>query len=240
VPRDGWHAYNGVYRPQVVVRSYRDAFLPHRGTTPDPIPPPTPIPEVIPDIRTLSETKIANAALVCLGERRINDLFEDTKHASLLSLHFDNVRDALLRSTNWLFATHRAELTASATSPIFGYAYRYEMPRDFVRLLDVDDRWGFGWDIEGNAVVTNLASPLQITYIRRVTDPVQMDPMFRELLGVALAFELAGPITGDAGRVESIAIKFYNMLNDAREANGDGDIVRYTDLTDWQRLRGEK
>jgi len=28
MPRGGWHPYGGVYRPQVVVRSYRDAVFP--------------------------------------------------------------------------------------------------------------------------------------------------------------------------------------------------------------------
>lgn len=29
MPQGGWHPYNGVYRPQVVVRSYRDMVYPH-------------------------------------------------------------------------------------------------------------------------------------------------------------------------------------------------------------------
>lgn len=240
MPRGGWHAYNGVYRPQVVVRSYRDAPLSDAATPPAVAPPPAAVPDAPPDLRTLSETKIANAALICLGERRINDLNEGSKTANILLTRFDDIRDALLRSMTWLFATERAELSASTVAPVFGFTYRYPLPNGCLRLLDVDDRWGFGWRLEGNAVVTNIVSPLQVTYTRRVTDPNQMDSAFRQLLSLAIALELAEVITGDSNKLIYVAQKFDALLDDVRTANGQEEAPIAPELSAWQRLRGDK
>ena len=193
-----------------------------------------------PSLRAPSETSIANAALVILGERRINDLDENAKSANVIQTRFDDVRDALLRAMTWRFATRRAQIAASGTSPAWGYTYTYPLPFDCLRVLEVDDRWGFGWRVESNAIVTNVESPLAITYVARVEDPIEMDSEFRQLFAAALAVELAETITGDSRKLETAARRFGALLESARATNGQEESPRDPALTAWQLWRGEK
>ncbi len=193
-----------------------------------------------PDPRTPSETSIANGALVILGERRINDLDENTKSANLIQTRFDDVRDALLRSMTWLFATKRAQLAASPVSPAWGYTNSFPLPFDCLRVLEVDDRWGFGWRVESNAIVTNVEAPLSVTYVARIEDPIKMDSSFRHLFSAALALELAEAITGDSNKLEIAAQRFAVLLKEARVTNGQDESPRDPNLTAWQLWRGEK
>jgi hypothetical protein len=199
-----------------------------------------PDPDPEPDLRTPSETQIANAALVALGERRINSLSDNTKTANLILTRFDDVRDALLRSMVWNFAVARDELAAATIKPRFQFTYSYPLPTDCLRVLEVDNRWGFDWRVEGNAVVTDITSPLQITYIRRITDPTKMDPLFRQLFAVALAFELCEAITGDDDKLIGLSNKHAILLDEARTAAGQDAELRELDLSMWQTGRGEK
>jgi hypothetical protein len=193
-----------------------------------------------PSLRAPSETSIANAALVILGERRINDLNENAKSANVIQTRFDDVRDALLRAMTWRFATRRAQIAASGTSPAWGFTYTYPLPFDCLRVLEVDDRWGFGWRVESNAIVTNVESPLAITYVARVEDPIEMDSEFRQLFAAALAVELAETITGDSRKLETAARRFGALLESARATNGQEESPRDPALTAWQLWRGEK
>jgi len=192
------------------------------------------------DLRAPSETSIANAALLMLGERRINDLGENTKSANVLETRFDDVRDSLLRSMPWNFAVKRIQVAASSTSPEWGYSYSYPLPFDCLRILEVDDRWGFGWRVESNAIVTNVESPLSLVYIARIKDPLEMDSVFRQLFAAALAMELAETITGDSRKFAVAAQRFTDLLEDARQVDGQEQKPRDPRLTAWQLWRGEK
>jgi hypothetical protein len=85
----------------------------------------------------ITETKICNMALTRLGHDQISSLTENTKGASLCSLHYDVCRDALLRAHPWNFAIARAALAQEATTPNHEYSYRYTLPIAYpVRFLD--------------------------------------------------------------------------------------------------------
>ena len=60
----------------------------------------------------ISETSICNMALGRLGSKRIND-FDDTDESSLpivqCRLHYEQTRDALIRSHWWRFARGRVQ-----------------------------------------------------------------------------------------------------------------------------------
>ena len=49
------------------------------------------------------------------------------------------MRDDLLRSHTWNFATKRAKLAPSATPPASGFDNQFRVPSDFLRIVDVSD-----------------------------------------------------------------------------------------------------
>lgn len=147
----------------------------------------------------ITSTDLCNRALVMLGAQQISDLATDTgRNATACNAVFEPVRDSLLSSHPWTFATKLVEITVDGTSPDFGRSNRYAIPADCLRVLgpypedDLNDR---DWQIHDGYIYTDYSTPLQLRYVYKVTDPDSMPPSFREALSAALAFELCEILT---------------------------------------------
>lgn len=184
-----------------------------------------------------SETDICNRALQRLGAKRIVSLTQDTPNARSCNVAYAALRDAELRSNPWNFAIARAQLAASSTAPLFGKAYAYPLPSDFLRLLSPDPNadytsaigvdWGttgtwqgnFSYpdlQIEGQSIFSNFPPPLQIRYVSKVTDPNVMDPLFREALSARIAVELCEEITQSNTKLAAISEAYKEIVAEAR------------------------
>ncbi len=187
------------------------------------------------------ETAIANAALILLGERTIESLEANSPSARLVKDRYAEVRDDLLRVLPWNFATTRVELAASATPPTHQYARAYPVPSDFIWLLEVEDENRWGYVVEGQEILTSITAPLRIVYVRRVTNPTEMDPMFRFTLAASLAVDLAEAVTGDSGKLDLVLAIFQSRLDASRTSNGqEEDPVERMDASDWTWPRGRE
>ncbi len=168
-------------------------------------------------------TGIANCALISLGEPRIRSLDDTVLGAQLIRDRFDDVRDELIRLFPWDFAKTRARLAANATPPIgdfAGFTYAYPLPFDFVRLIEVLTPAHHAYRVEGGQILTHNEAPLEIVYLRSVTNPGEMDVLFRETLCASLAFEIAAAITDNSDKIAAAATRFLAKLRDARRASG--------------------
>ena len=160
----------------------------------------------------LSTTKICNLALSDLGANRIND-FDDTKETGteviLCRLHYEPIRDALLRSHYWAFASDRVKLAQDADKdPPFEWDNQFILPNDFLYLKSIYDgtlvRTARGSHaLEGKRFLTN-DSTVEIRYIKKVTDVTEFDPLFVQLLVLELDLKLVMPLTQDVNLKESI------------------------------------
>lgn len=212
---------------------------------PPAVSPPGPIPPVVPppgaDLRDPSETSIANAALICMGERRIESLEAESKAARILNERFDEVRDELLRSVPWNFATNRARLAADVDVPLFEFARQFTLPNDCLRLIDVDNPHRLPYRVEGRKIITNLTAPLDILYTMRITDPMEMDAQFRDVFAAMLALDTVEAITGDSGKLEAVLRKWEKLWAIAASANGQEPKFRDEEEElpgAWERARG--
>jgi len=154
-----------------------------------------------------SRVDVANRALTKLGAARIIDFIDDNKQARAIQAMFDIVADAELRSHLWSFTVKRTDLAALVSTPNWGFEYEYQLPSDFLRLLQVDEVYvGPSMDdyrnkdtseyvLEGNKILTNFAAPLKIKYQARVVDTTQWDATFVEAMASRLAMELAEDLT---------------------------------------------
>lgn len=154
-----------------------------------------------------SKIEIVNTALTLLGEVRIISIDDDVKPAREAKAIYDITRDALLASYNWSFAKERASLSALADAPAFEYDLQYQFPSDALRILfigdyyvgvDLSDYRGSStseFTIEGRKILTNMAAPLNIKYVKRVTDTTQMTAPFTMAFAAKLAEMLAEPLT---------------------------------------------
>jgi hypothetical protein len=197
----------------------------------------------------MSEVAIANAALIKLGADRITALTDNNDRARVLNARYAEVRDAELRRRRWRFATARTTLPALATPPAFGYGYAYQLPSDFLRLIQIGEH-DLGLDltdyraapnglysIEGGTLLTDLGPPLPIRYVRRVTDTALMDPAFREALAARLAFECCERLTQSDSKKQLAWGDYREALREAVRANAIESAVEYPSDDSWVMAR---
>jgi hypothetical protein len=169
-----------------------------------------------------SKVEIANRALQQLGAKRIVSLTEDSKNARAVNSAYESIKLSELRKHPWNFAIKRAQLAASVTAPLFTKSTSFPLPSDFVRLLSPDPEVNYNdidWQIEGRNIITNEDAPLEIRYIYDVTDPNEMDPLFREAFSMRLAEVLAEEITQSNAKKADARIAYEEAIAEARKAN---------------------
>lgn len=140
--------------------------------------------------------EICNGAFDLLGSRTIAALTDDSKEGRLAARLYANTRDEVLRAHPWNFALIRTALTADATPPAWGFVYRYALPADCLRLLNLEDANFEAWRVEGRWLVTDIGSPVNVLYVASVADTSGYDPMFVSALEAALAAKMAYPLAG--------------------------------------------
>lgn len=188
-----------------------------------------------------TETQIANQALVILGASPISSLnATDEVNAVTLNTVFDDTRDALIRIYRPKFATRRVSITANATSPAFGRANAFDLPDDYLELLPryPEDRLEYtDWIREGNQIVTDDDSPLQIRYTAQVTDTSEFDSTFVKMLASALAMECAEKITQSTSKWERASAMFDAAVSAGRKASSFEQVNPLPAEDSWVSIR---
>lgn len=178
-----------------------------------------------------SETDIVNRALTKLGSGYITALSDNSKSARVMAGLFDTVRKAELSRRYWNFALARDALPLLGTSPAWGFANQYQLPNDFLKPVQIGEFYvvpGMSdylsgddspYAIEGRAILTDFSAPLNIRYVRDMTDYTLFDPLFIEAFAAKLAYEACYAITqSNTGREQ--AMDDYKMaLLEASRSN---------------------
>jgi hypothetical protein len=182
----------------------------------------------------VSNVTIANRALQKLGAKRISSLTQDHPNARSMNAAFERVRDGELRRYDWSFAIHRASIAADADGPEWGDWNRYSLPNDYIRLLR-DDESGANvdWKIEGLYILTADDAPLEIRYIRQITDPAYFDPLFIEALAGRLALETCKEITDSTVDKESIKDDYDRDIAEAKRVGAIEKAARDFPEDEW-------
>lgn len=110
------------------------------------------------------------------------------------STRFDDVAEQLLRAHPWSFATAHATL-GQTEAPAHGYRYAYTLPDDCLRVIDARPAEDLRapqarFSVVGNLLFTN-ATPCNLRYVRRLTDPSGWTPDFADAVATRLAAEIA-------------------------------------------------
>lgn len=146
---------------------------------------------------TASETSVANIAMAHLGQEPITNIDADNnKRAKWARRRFDTLRDALLRSHPWDFATKLTSVAASTAVPAYGFGYRYTLPADFLRLVRLYQEDAL-FRVRDGSIHTDLGAPLEFEYIYRNVVTTSWTDDFAEVMGLALAYAICLPITDD-------------------------------------------
>jgi hypothetical protein len=179
----------------------------------------------------MSEVDICNAALIKLGADTITALTDDNVRGRTMNSRYAGVRDAELRRHRWRFSIARVSLPALSSTPDSDYDFQYQVPNDFLRLIEGGDILSIAnltdfrsasnalYSLEGRAILTNLGAPLAIRHIAQITDTATFDAAFTEALAARLAFECCKKITGNETEKESCWADYKNAIREAIRAN---------------------
>jgi hypothetical protein len=187
-----------------------------------------------------SEIGICNSALTKIGANRIVALDEGSRNANACAELYPKLRDDLLRTHAWNFATVRLKLARLASTPAFGFAYEYQLPVDWLRTLAVYDNDGgaglVDYRIEGRRLRAS-AEDIYLRYVRVVTDANEMPSDFREALAAMLARDLAIPIAQSNSLREIMGEAFRDALGRAKSTDAVEDFPEAMPQGSWVTAR---
>lgn len=178
-----------------------------------------------------SQIDIVNRAITKLGGARITSMNDNNKQARVMTALWDTVRQAELRKRFWSFALVRTTLPALATTPAWGFSFAYQLPPDFLRIVQVNDYFvdpnlldyrnmdDSPYAIEGGNILTDFPAPLKIRYVADVTNPGDFDPLFVEAFASKLAYEGCEDLTQSNTKKDTAAKDYVAAVRDAAMTN---------------------
>lgn len=183
-----------------------------------------------------SVIELCNNALLDLGEDVIMSLGDESKAAGLCNHRWPAVRDAVLRAHPWNCAMAQAELAAATAAPLWKWEYKYTLPTDFLRIVQIvgqDGREVMEWEIQGGIILCNEEAPIYISYVRRETDPKKFDALLDEALSSRLAATLAYPLSGSTALAQSYWEVYQEKLAEARGVDAREGVPESITPTGW-------
>jgi len=172
---------------------------------------------------SLTKLDICNAALIKLGCDIISDIDADLKTAKLCKARYDNIRDALLRSHPWKFATKTVALSQTTFVPLFGYSLDYQLPVDYLRAIKVYPD-NAPYKIEGDKLLSN-DSGIILKYTAKIATEAQYDPQFGEALAWMLAMDLSYALVQDRNYRQQLFQEGRLYLAEARSSNAQEEYT---------------
>jgi len=181
----------------------------------------------------LSEVEICNMALDLLKVPPITNIRDPkTQSESVCSRWYDTTRRHVLRAHPWNFAKARTTLSRNATAPEFGYADKYALPNDFIRLRfigdDVDSLLAEDYQIEQGFIYLDNsgASTLNIGYIKDQLVVAKFDELFKNYLAQQLAYNMAYAFSGKETLRQGVKTMLDETRMEARAVNGQDNPPR--------------
>lgn len=177
---------------------------------------------------TLTSTEIANLALSKLGPGGgyLTDLeTDDSVAGEALRRSYVPIRDEVLEAHGWGFATKRAALAADVAVPSWGYDLQYTLPSDCLKVLAVLNPTLTNvqaYAEEDGKLLTDIAAPLYIRYLARVTDTSKFSGTFVAALSARLADEVCETITKSTTKREKLQREYLGKLILARKLDNLG------------------
>ena len=172
-----------------------------------------------------TKTDIVNQALLMAGQDTILDPAGESKNAKLMAQIYDATLEEALSIHGWTFALKTTKLQQLAETPKdYRFSFMYRLPEDCVRVVRVDGAWsrtGDGFLIEnetgiigrfGKTAMANTdlsveytihgrelysnSTDLQLVYVSRDIEAVDMSPQFRLYFAACLASKVYRKING--------------------------------------------
>lgn len=132
----------------------------------------------------------------------------------------------------------RAQKALTPLTPDFDYAYRYDLPSDCLRLIEIANQSREAWEVSGERLVfTDEGITAAIRYQRRVRDTTKYDPLLRSLLAGRLAYEIVEELTQSNTKKELLAADLKMIEGKAKGIDGQEQSTNPLAEDDWVLAR---
>lgn len=174
----------------------------------------------------LSKIDICNLALAQLGQAPISSLMQEDERAKRLNLFYEPVRDEVLRTHNWGFASAETSLLLLKYDPqTRNFLYQYPADALFIqRVMGLQSPQAapfeerYQADLACRVVLTKVPNARAV-YTRKWVDETQFDAAFIKVFSLALACDCALSLTGDSALANQLFQKYTLCLDEARRSN---------------------
>lgn len=186
-----------------------------------------------------SFVEIANMAGAYIGtSSRITDPNDDRTLARAIRAAWDIQRRAAIRDGSWNFAAARARLAASNVAPAFGFAYQYQVPPGFIRLVEIVHPTGYReYRFEGGKILCDVVGPLDILYFQDVVEPEQWSDGFADAFAARIAWSIGRKIAGSTYDKEAGWQTYQDALNSAKRTDALENPPIEREESDWVTAR---
>lgn len=175
-----------------------------------------------------SSTDICKLSLDLLQGGSVSDITAaSTSIEEVCERWYDHTRRKLLRQHPWNFAIKRAELAASATTPLFGATSQFPVTSDFLRLLRVVDEDNRiispdEYFFENRNIMFRWAEDdvARVIYITDEEDVTKFDNLFIDLLAVEIALSIAYLVTQNNANIERLSTIRKTLISAAKSIDG--------------------
>lgn len=121
--------------------------------------------------------------------------------------------------------------------PDFGYAYRYDLPSDYLREIEAPDTHA-PWKVVGSEVHSDDGPVVPMRYIYRVTDPARFDALLAQLLAAQLALDIAERLVSPSdAKWSKLQRAWKTAHDDARGVDGQEASVNEPAPSPWEEAR---
>lgn len=172
----------------------------------------------------LDDIGLCARALARIGVHPITSFADGTTESEIAGLLYAPIRDAVLSSYPWNFATRQVTLIRLATPPNGDYQYAYQLPNDFLRAISAGSGGkgrGVHYRISRNELHTD-ANEVLLTYIFR-PDETGFPPYFDAVLITRLAAEFCLPLTENTSRADLLSRLSETEITRAKQIDSQQD-----------------
>lgn len=168
---------------------------------------------------TATDVSICSNALLLLGQKPISTLAE----SSLAENLWPTVRESVLRSHPWNCAVKRRILAPAAEAPEFDWGYKFLLPEDWLRTLQVGEyQREIEYQSEGRYLLADVDA-LPLRYIAANADVASWDTLLVNAATYGMAAAMAYPVTSSASLAQVMEQKLQLALREARTIDGQDD-----------------
>lgn len=164
-----------------------------------------------------SEIDICTSALLMVGANSINSFQDESREARVCAAIYETTRDDLLTRHPWSFALGQQQLSQLVTTPLFGYAYAYQLPTEplCLRVQGIDGNYEYR--VFEDKLYTDRTS-VNILYIFQAPES-EFKPYFTRALELELAAILSIALTEDGAKSDRFGNMAQMQLRKARNTD---------------------